>query len=498
MTSSLIRGRPRRAAGHISVLAAQAVVGVVIAVVWLVLPGMTSGTDAPVAVAPDRPVASAAAQEEPAGSDAADLVLPLVVAVAAVTVAGYVYLRRSRRARTRTTPGGPAGPAAGPAGTDLDGRARGLLVAADDWVRTSGEELSFAEELSGPGAAAPAARALREARSELASAFRMRQRYDDGLPQDEAGRRHALAGIVGRCEEAGRRLDAEAAGFDQLRGLEADLTRAVAVAEGRFRDLAARTAGADALLVELTGRYGPASTAGVAGYPEQAMDRLMFTTSRLNEARQAADRGETAEAVRQLRTAEGAVARAAVFVGAVERLAGELAAADALVAAALTGAEAEIAGARAAGGPGKAPDARIGHADEALAGVREEVSGGPYDPLEALRRIVRGVAPVADGRAGVLTTAASLVAHASVAAADDHIATHRGTVGAAPRTRLAEARRLLAAGPGLTDLLTADALARRARELAAQDTRTPAEPAGAAEPAGVASYGGPRTWARRQ
>ncbi|MFE0673943.1 hypothetical protein [Streptomyces sp. NPDC058867] len=494
MTSSLIRGRPRRATAHISVLVAQAVVGVVIAVAWLVLPGMTSEPDAPVAVAPDRPVASAAAQEEPAGSDAADLVLPLAVAVAAVAVAGYVYLRRSRRARTRTTPGGRAGPAAGTAPGTVDEEARDLLVAADDWVRTSAEELSFAEELSGPLPAAPAARALRDARAELASAFRMRQRYDDGLPEDEAGRRHALAGIVGRCEEAGRRLDAEAAGFDQLRGLEAGPGPALGVAEGRFRDLAGRTGSADALLAELNRRYGASSTAGVAGYVEQAKDLLMFATSRLNEARQAADRDETGPAVRQLRTAEGAVARSAVLVGAVERLAGELASAADLVAAALTGAEAEIAGARerAAAAPGRPPDPRIDHADEALAAVREEVTGGPYDPLEALRRIVRGVAPVADGRAGVLTAAAALVARSAAAAADDHIATHRGAVGGTPRTRLAEARRLLDSGPGPTDLLTADALARRARELAEQDVR--AHPA---EATGAASFGGPRTCDRR-
>lgn len=473
---------------------ALAVVGVLIALAWLVLPGMTTRADVPVAVGSDGPVAGAAAQEEPDDSSAGDLVLPLVAAVAAVAVAGYAYVRRSRRARTRTTPGGGPSPASEPNLAELDERARGLLVEADDWVRTSREELSFVEGRSGTEAAASA---LRAASAELASAFRMRQRYDDGLPEDEAGRRQALAGIVGRCEEAGRRLDAEAAGFDQLRGLEGDIGGALEVAEGRFRELTARTWGAGAALAELGKRYGSAAVADVGGHVEQAKDRLVFATSRLNEARQGADRGETDVAVRQLRAAEGAVARAEALVHGVERLAEELAAAAALVPAALTGAEAEIAGARerarGAGSPGGPPDVRIGHADGVLAAVREELTSGPYDPVDALRRIVRGVVPVADGRAGVLSAAASLVARSATTAADDHIAAHRDAVGGTARTRLAEAVRLLSAAPGLTDLLVADALARRARELAEQDVRL----RGAGEAPAAGSYGGPRTRARR-
>ncbi|MFE6334541.1 hypothetical protein ACFVOK_15205 [Streptomyces sp. NPDC057798] len=495
MTSSLIRGRPRRATGRISVLVLRAVLGVLIAVAWPASPGMTSGPDAPVAVGSERPVASASAQQEPDDSSAGDLVLPLVAAVAAVAVAGYGYVRRTRRARTRTTPGGEPVRAAGPPLGDLDERARALLVDADDWVRTSREELSFAGALAGTEAVAPWARALRDAETELASAFRMRQRYDDGVPEDEARRRQVLAGIVGRCEEAGRRLDAEAAGFDQLRGLEAGVGGALEVAEARFRELTARTASADTALGELGDRYGPAAGADVSGYVEQAKDGLVFATSRLNEARQGADLGETERAVRNLRAAEGAVAQAGVFIDGVERRVAELVTAAGLVAPALTGAEAEIAGARerAASAPGGRSDVRISHADGVLADVREEVTGGPYDPMEALRRIVRGVVPVADGRAGVLSAAAALLAHSSVGAAEDHIATHRAAVGCTPRTRLAEARRLLTATPGLTDLLTADALARRARDLADQDARTPTR----RPTTTTASFGGPHTHARR-
>ncbi|WP_308313553.1 hypothetical protein [Streptomyces sp. G1] len=484
MTPSLIRGRPRRAKGQISVRLLIAVVGVLVATVWLLLPGPSSAPEPGVA-------AGAAAQEETEETSTGDLVLPLVAAVAAVAVAGYTYVRRTRRTRTRTTPGGAPAPDASPGPADLDERSQALLVEADNWVRVSREELTFV-----PSPDESAERALREAERELASAFRMRQRYDDGVPEDDAGRRQVLAGIIGRCEEAGRRLDTEAAGFDQLRGLEADLAGALGAAEARFRELTSRTGAAGTTLTELTKRYGTAATAPVAGYVEQAKDRLVFATSRLNEAHQSADRDETDPAIGQLRAAETAVAQAETLVDAVERLAEELPAAAALVPPALTGAETEIAGARerATGTPGGPADVRLAHADGVLSDVREELLAGPYDPIEALRRIVRGVVPVADGRAGVLRTAAWLVARASTAAAESHVATHRGTVGSAARTRLAESRRLLATGPGLTDLLTADALSRRARDLAEQDIRL----GGAApEPSVPLSFGGPRTCGRR-
>lgn len=494
------------------------VVGGLAAVVWLVLPWMTIGSDVAVPAAPAHPAAAGAAAPEQDETSAADLVLPLVVVGAVVVVTGYGYVRRKRRARTRTTPGGgtaPAGPAAPPL-SELDERVRALLVEADDWVRTSREELAFAEARSGADSVAPFVRAVRDAEAELSAAFRMRQQYDDGVPEDETSRRHALAGMIGRCQEAGRRLDAEAAGFDLLRALEtADgLGEALEVAEDRFRALAARTGGAGATLAALAGRYGSAAVDAVTGHAEQAKDRLVFATTRLNQARQAADLGEAADAARHLRAAEGATAQAEVFVAGVERLAADLASAAGLVPAALTGAEAELAGARTGAGdlPAGELHARAAHADLVLTAVREELTAGPYDPLDALRLLVRGLVPVGVGRAGVLSVAASLVARSAVAAADAFVTTHREAIGSTARTRLAEAERLLTEEP--SDLLTADALARRARELAERDVRLRGNPtAGAAEHgSGVAgavlggvllgdgspsSFGGPRTQARR-
>ncbi|MHC3473465.1 hypothetical protein ACYF6T_32885 [Streptomyces sp. 7R007] len=582
MTSSLIRGRPRRAGSHISVRVAHALLGALAGAVWLVLPGMTITDDPPVPVAPAGSVASAAAPE-PDETSSTNLVLPLVVAGAVVVLGAYGYVRRTRRARTRTrtTPGGSAPPPPGPPLTEADDEARSLLVEADEWVRASREELAFAEARFGTDAVAPFARALREAEAELSAAFRMRQRYEDGVPQEETARRQALAGIVGRCREAGRRLDAEAGGMWRLRGLEGGVGEALEVAEGRFRELTGRVGGAEATLAGLVRRYAPSASAAVTGHVEEATDRLVSATAHLNSARQAADTGRTDEAIRHLRAAESAIARADVLLTALDRLATDLRTAEHLVPAALTGAETDIAALRrhlAAAkptseqppettGPGGHASARtdvepaseqspegteagerakarmraesaaeqppettepgghasartdaepaadrlpegagvggrarawagaeagdglrdgVLHADVALGTVRNEVTSGPYDPLAALRRIVQALVPLGAGRAGVLSVAASLVARQAADAAADFVAVHREAVGSTARTRLAEARWLLG-GADPEGLLTADALARQAREFAEQDVRMRSDTA-AEVPAG---FGGP-------
>ncbi|WP_245863246.1 hypothetical protein, partial [Streptomyces thermovulgaris] len=469
--------RAARAASRPAARAARMVLYGAAGLLWLSLSGMTIGSSAAVALPRTDPVAVAAAPRQDETS-AVSLALPLVVAVAASLVAMYGYIRRLRRSKTRTTPGGSrTSPSPAPF-DDLDERSRDLLVRADDWVRTSREELPFAEARFGTAAVEPFAQALRAAEAELAVAFRMRRRHDQGVPEDPEARRQALAGVIGRCEEAGRLLDMAADGFDELRDLEGDVREALEAAEARFRELTGRARTAEATLAGLARRYAPSATEHVTGYAEQAKDRLMFATTRLNRAHQEADRGKGGQAAGHLRAAEGAVAQATVFLDGVERLAAELDEAAAMVPAALSGAEAERASAaeRLTDVPAGEAQARILHADTVLASVRQETtSGRPYDPLDVLRRIVEATAPLATGRTGVLSAAALLTARSATAAAADFVTTHRGAVGASARILLAEAERLLATRSP-ADVPHADALAREARDQAEQDVRAHGNP----------------------
>ncbi|MFJ8784188.1 hypothetical protein [Streptomyces sp. NPDC102476] len=455
MTPSLIRGRPRRGRSHLFVRVAHALVGVVVGVLWLVLPWMTIDDDAPAAGV--RTSAAAPAADESSGTD---LVLPVAALAVVLGLAAYGSVRRIRRTRSRTTPaaagtthvGAYPAPRAQPPPADLDERSRAALVDADNRLRAFREELLFAEAVSGPFATAAEA-----AEAELSAACAIRARYEEGVPEEAA----ALAGVVGRCEEAERRLTAEAEKLRTLRALDRDPAAALASAEARFRELTARTAGAEATPLDDS----------VTGYDELAKDSLVSATVHLNQTHQATAAGRPDEAAHRLRAAETAISRADVLVTAVARLRSARTEAARLIPPALTGAEAELAPFRDSTPYEGETYARLLHADAVLAAVRQETtSGQPYDPLGVLRRIVQATEPLAAGRSGVLAVAALLVARESVAAADDYVAVHREAVGAAPRVLLSQAR--------LTDdLPRADALAREARGRAEQDVRLRGHPA---------------------
>ncbi|MFE2376937.1 TPM domain-containing protein [Streptomyces sp. NPDC059398] len=442
------------------------------------------------------------------------LLVPLALVIVVGGLAVYAYIRRRRRAGTRTTPAGSAmqqgwtpGATEGIALAQLDTEAGELLVATDDAVRTSTEELDLAAARYGDRAVEPYRAALVYARTELATAFRLRQQLDDSFPEREAARRQVLEEIGARCTEAGRRLDEESEGFDRLRALETEAPQALTTAESAFRTVAGRTGAAASTLAALRERYAESASAAVAGNVEQAKDRLLFATNGLNQARQSVDFAEYARAAVHVRAAESAVGQAATLIDAVDRLAREVAEAEVRLTGALTETEADLAEARslpvATAAAGADLQGRIARAETVTAGVRQEQRTGPYDPVDALRRVTDADAPLdralaggAPGpgprRAAELLEAATLTARSTTGAAADYLTTHRGAVGIQARTRLAEARRHLEesgplAGPdprrALSAARQADSLAGQAQYLAEQDVRAygtpPGDPGGA-------------------
>ncbi|MEU1088732.1 TPM domain-containing protein [Streptomyces sp. NPDC005892] len=443
------------------------------------------------------------------GTDAGDFLLPAVLLVAVLLVAAYAFSRRKRRARARTTPAA-AGWGTGAPGTqasaepaaplpELDARAKELLVDTDDAVRTSEEELGFATAQFGEEAAAPFAAAVTRAKSELTASFRLRQQLDDAIPEDEPAQRRMLEEIISRCTAADEQLDAVSADFDRLRALEQNAPQALAEVEATFRGLAGRTATAASTLEALRTRYAPSAAAPVADDVEQAKERLLFATSTLNQARQAVDGGDNAQAAVFVRAAESAVRQAATLVDAVERRAAEVEEAASRIPAALNEMETDLADAHGllrgtAQGVSTADlQGRIGRAEAVLRDVRGEVAAGPYDPIDALRRLEEADAVLDESLAGArerdqgnararpLLDQAMLTARSAISAAADYITTHRGAVGSQARTRLAEAQRhaeqagQLAAGGdpqrALAEAQRADALAGQAQALSEQDVR---------------------------
>jgi uncharacterized membrane protein YgcG len=436
---------------------------------------------------------------------AAVLWIPVAALAAALLIGVWAYRRRRApgpQARRPARPGGAAGTTGwGPKRPtpltplpELDAQARHLLVATDDAVRTSQEEVGFAAAQFGDEAAEPFAEAVEYARGELTAAFRLRQKLDDAFPEDDETRREMLDEILSRCTQANRRLDAESDAFDRLRAMEANAPQVLAQAEAAAAALPGRITAAEQALTPLAARYSDTALEPVAGHPAEARDRLEFARTSLDQARGVvgSDRGRAAVFVR---AAEGALDQAATLTDSVTRREQELRGADAKLRDALAETDADLAEARAllgASAHGSAADltGRIARAEAVLEDVHKELAGGRHDPIAALRRVEEADAALDESLAGAreqeeaqrrahgLLEQALLAARSEVAAAADQITTHRGAIGSQARTRLAEAERRLrlaestaatdAAG-ALEHAREADRLAREAQEYARHD-----------------------------
>ncbi|WSJ91139.1 TPM domain-containing protein [Streptomyces sp. NBC_01304] len=470
--------------------------------------GAANGYDAVLAGQPVPAPAITPGEADPGGaaSDSTasgDLVLPVIAVGSAGALAAYAYTRRKRRTTTRTTPGQPAVPLT-PL-PELDTKAKHLLVQTDDAIRTSTEELGFASAQFGDEAIKPFTEAVEYAKAELTAAFRIRQQLDDAFPEDDPTKRRMLDEIITRCTEANRRLDAETADFDRLRALEQNAPEALTHAEGAFRQIAGRTGTAEATLAALTTRYADSASASVTGHVEEAKERLVFATTNLNQARQSVDGGDNGRAAVYLRAAEGAVDQAGTLVDSIDRLAQELAEATGKLPAALTETETDLADARGmlqgtvTGTSTADLQGRIGRAEAVVSDVRQEMTTGRYDPIDALRRIEEADSAldealdgarereVANQRARALLDQAMLTARSGIGAAADYITTHRGAVGSQARTRLAEAQRHLEradaiaasdASTALAEAQQADSMARQAQQLAERDVGSYGSPYG--------------------
>ncbi|MFD0042375.1 TPM domain-containing protein [Streptomyces anulatus] len=462
-----------------------------------------------------RPVTAPAITPGPAdpgtgdsdSTGARDFILPAALVVGVGAVGAYAYARRKRRTTTRTTPAATGwGRGAGAGGApepptplpELDGQVKEVLVDTDDAVRTSEEELGFATAQFGEEAAKPFTEAVARAKDELTRSFRLRQQLDDAFPEDDATRRRMLEEILRRCATANEGLDTVSEDFDRLRALERTAPEALATVDATHRDLAGRVAAAESGVAGLRERYGEGAAAPVAADVEQAKDRLVFAASAVGQARTAVEGGENSRAAVYIRGAEGAVGQAGTLLDSVDRRAAELGEAARKLPAALTETETDLAdaGGLLEGTPEGASTAdlrgRIARAEAVLGDVRGATAAGPYDPIDALRRVEEADAALDEALAGArdqergeakartLLDQAMLTARSAIGAAADYVTTHRGAVGSQARTRLAEAQRrwerarelsATDAQGALAEVREADALARQAMSLAEQDVR---------------------------
>lgn len=454
--------------------------------------GAADGLGAAIAGEPVQTPDITAGDPEPgAGGGAAPWVIG-GVAVVGVGAAGWAVARGIRKRRP-----GEGGADTGTMPIDeLERHAGVLLVETDDAVKTSEQEVGFAEAQFGAEAAAPFAAAVDEAKAQLTQSFTMRQRLDDSDPEDDATRRAMLTEIIQRCEAANDRLDAESEAFERLRELEKNAPQVLATVQERATALVARLAQARTTMQSLAGAYAESALASITANPDEAANRLEFARTTGAEAETKIQAGATSEAAVRVQAAELAVGQATQLLDAIDTHAGELEKAATGMRGALADIQQDLAEAKAiAADPTRAPSADelagpLAAAEAAVTTVEQGIAAGRYDPLAAMRRLQeaggvldQALSGARDAQARMQRARASLeqavlAARSEIAATTDFITTRRGGVGGEARTRLVEAQRHLDQAMALAQrdpesalsyAQQADSLAEQAGQLARRD-----------------------------
>lgn len=441
------------------------------------------------------------------GALAAVLLVIVIIALAALVV--WIVVR-SRRAKTTAVTAGPAGadapqdPLAQVSTEELRRRAASALVATDDALKTSEQELGFARAQFGDAAAAEFEQALADAKTALDQAFALQQQLDDATADTEADIRTWNAQILDLCERANAGLDEKAKAFDELRQLEQNAPEALA----RVQALRAKVGGAQdasaTAVATLQQSYAPAALATVADNPAQAAADLAFADEQLAAAQQSIAGGDAAAAAVGIRAAEDAVAQADQLHTAIGTLATDLGRAETDAAGLVADIEQDIATASALPDPDGRLAGVIAKTRSQVDAAKTQLSGAAKQPIAALKsldaanaQIDATLAGVRDAqaqaqRAGQQLNALMTQAQAQVSAAEDFITSRRGAIGAQARTRLAEAGASLVQARQLapTDPAAALPYAQRANDLAAQAIQSAQNDVGAFSGGGMFGGGG--------
>ncbi|MCK8609328.1 hypothetical protein [Agromyces sp. C10] len=396
---------------------------------------------------------------------------------------------------------------------DLAKRARSALVAADERIRVTSDELVFAEAELGADATKPLTQALTTVRTHLSEAFHLHQLNHDEIPDTREELRTRNARIVQLCEWAEDVLD------DQTSALAERIARArrapeiIAGIRGDVTLLRERIPQARETVDRLAARYAPEALAQVEANPAEAEQLLGFAEHGVGVAERRRAAGQREQANLALEASAESVRRAATLLDAVETFEVEALRAESTLAAIVEDSRGDIAVAlREPHNPGVAK--AIAELQAALANLPPAgVNTDPFTHLDRLREANSGLdAAIAAARERAARPIPPLdhVHHAiddadrQLAVARDVIAGHRGWIGADARTRLAEAERIrldldhfLGTPAATATMIDEDhreqamGMARRAAYLAGEALQLARRDIDSSRPQGPDQWGGP-------
>lgn len=334
---------------------------------------------------------------------------------------------------------------------DLAKRAGTALVAADERLRVTADELIFAEAELGPDATNELRVALTAVRQHLGEAFRLNQLNHDEIPDTTEELRTRNGRIVQLCDWAEDVLDERTSALaDKI----ARARRAPEIIAGVRADAArlrTRIPHARETIERLAARYAPEALAQVESNPAEAEQLLGFAEHSAGVAERRRDAGQREQANLALEASTESVRRAATLLDAVETFEVEALRAESTLAAIVEDSRGDLVVAlKEPHSPGVST--AIGDLQAALASLPPVgVNTDPFAQLNRLREANSGLdAAIAAARERAARPIPPLehVRHAiddadrQLAVARDVIAGHRGWIGADARTRLAESERI--------------------------------------------------------
>ncbi|HEY6800490.1 MAG TPA: hypothetical protein VI121_07595, partial [Agromyces sp.] len=201
---------------------------------------------------------------------------------------------------------------------DLAKRAGTALVAADERLRVTADELVFAEAELGPDATAELRVALTAVRQHLGEAFRLNQLNHDEIPDTTDELRTRNGRIVQLCDWAEDVLD------ERLSALAEKIARArrapeiIAGVRADAARLRTRIPHARDTIERLAARYAPEALAQVESNPAEAEQLLGFAEHSAGVAERRRQAGQREQANLALEASTESVRRAATLLDAVE------------------------------------------------------------------------------------------------------------------------------------------------------------------------------------
>ena len=364
---------------------------------------------------------------------------------------------------------------------DLARRAEQALVGADERIRTTSDELSFAEAELGESLTADLRKALAAVRTHLREAFQLHQLNHDEIPDTAEELRTRNARILQLCDWAQDLLDEKTSVLAESVAKVRRAPEIIAQVRAEAAALSARIPQTNDAVARLSARYAESAMHQITASAAEAEQLISFAThsADVSERRRAAKQNEEANVA--LETATEATRRASALLDAVEDFEIEALRAESTLAEVVADSRGDLIAARTA-----PQTPAVATAVTALQDALSALSpaGSPGDPFAELSQLREANTALDDAiatarhRAEHPLPSIQQVQHAiddadrQLGVARGLIAGHRGWIGADARTRLAEAERLRV---DLSDLLPAEetrdealASARRVAHLAAE------------------------------